>query len=439
MSRKTYMILGVLGLGISFLVGCGTMKADIKMQQESYDEAIPLYREYLSEHPDAFRVRSRLGFAYLRTGRLDEAVEEFEKVLRAEPGDPYALLYLGMAYLNREEIDKAMSIWQGYRNSNQPKVEAEITRLLTLLQIADSQHKAEEALSKEEELMAIKPDARTIAVCYYDDLSPDKSLSAFQKGLAAMVITDLSKVRSVKVVERIRMQALLEEMKLGQTGIVDETTAPRVGRLIGAENLIRGNLAAGSIQATTSLTSATKGTVKAAITVSVEKENFYELSGKIVQGVAEAMNIPLSPEEIRAIGIPQTTNYQAFIYFGQALNALDAGDWAKAKDLFAKAAEEDPLFGMARHGRDACPEFWLPNIGELGKLSGSQITEKAETSINNAALEQKETDELARPEVGEGEAGKTKKEPEIEFPTDFSKTLDRPILEAPPLPEPPNE
>lgn len=437
MSKKTQMILGILCMGI--LVGCGTMKADVKMRQESYDEAIPLYREYLSEHPDAFRVRSRLGFAYLKTGQLNEAVEMFETVLRMNPGDPYALLYLGMAYLNKEEIDKAMSAWQGYRNRNQPKVEAEISRLMTLLQIADSQRKAEAALSKEEELMAVKPDARTIAVCYYDDLSPDKSLSAFQKGLAAMVITDLSKVRSVKVVERIRMQALLEEMKLGQTGIVDEATAPRLGRLLGAENLIRGNLTLGSIQATTSLTSATRGTVRAAITVSVEKEKFYELSGKIVQGVAEAMDIPLSPEEISAIGIPQTTNYQAFIFFGQALNALDAGDWAKAKDLFAKAVEADPQFGMARNGRDACPEFWLPNIGDLGKLPGTRISEKAETSINNAALEQKETDELASPDTGEGIKTGIKEEPEVEFPTDFSKTIDQPMLEAPPLPEPPEE
>ena len=447
MSRKSYFMLGSLCLVISLLFSCaGTvMKADIKMRQESYDEATSLYREYLAEHPAAFRIRSRLGFALLKTGRLDDAIAEFENVLETEPGDPYSVLYLGMAYLNKEEIDKAVGIWQGYRNKTQPRIEAEITRFLTLLQIADSQRKAREALSKEEELMTVQPDTNTVAVCYYDDLSPDKSLGAFQKGLAAMIITDLSKVRSLKIVERIQMQALLEEMKLGQTGIVDEATAPRLGRLLRAENLIVGSLMPGSIQATTSVTSATKGSVNAAITVSVEQEKFYELSMNIVQGVTRAMNIELSPEEKAAIGVPQTTNYKAFIYFGEALDALDAGDWKKAKDLFAKAVEADPQFDMARDGRDACPEIWLPNISDLGDMAGTQISEKAESSVSNAAIEQKETDELAKPgEADPGIPGEAEATPEIAIQQIDKDTkpiyiIDEAPVEAPRFPPPPED
>ena len=73
----------------------------------------------------------------------------------------------------------------------------------------------------------MKPDSNTVAVCYYQDLSSGQESSGFQKGLAAMVISDLTKIKSIKVVERVRLQALLEEMKLGQTGIVDPKTAPR--------------------------------------------------------------------------------------------------------------------------------------------------------------------------------------------------------------------
>jgi len=443
MLKKIYVILGILFCaGLLLVSGCSTLRtAEVKMQQENYAEAIPLYRQHLDKNPDEFRIKSRLGFAYLKTGQLDAAIKTFEEVLQTAPGDPYSVLYLGLAYLNKEETGKAVTIWQGYKNQNEPAVEAEIRRFLTLLQIADSQRKAAQALAQEQSLTAETPDAETFAVCYYDDLSPDKSLQAFQKALAAMVITDLSKIKTVRVVERIQMQALLEEMKLGQTGVVDAATAPRLGRLLKAENLITGSLALGSIQATTVLTSSSKGMATASVTTSVEQDNFYELPMNIVHGVAKAFNIQLSPEESAAIGTPHTTNYKAFIYFGEALNALDAGDWTKAKDLFAKAASEDPKFDMAKKWRDVCPEIWLPKISELKTMKGSQLSNRAEKAAETARTSQKEERALVNP--GEEVSGKIKmpekpETPEVRVdPPEKPRYPDQPLQESPQFPEPP--
>jgi len=55
----------------------------------------------------------------------------------------------------------------------------------------------------------------------------------------------------------------------GQTGIIDSKTAPRVGKLLCARNVIFGNLALGSIKATTTLASADQGTVKGSVTAIV--------------------------------------------------------------------------------------------------------------------------------------------------------------------------
>ncbi|MFQ6115105.1 MAG: hypothetical protein ACE5NG_13660, partial [bacterium] len=41
-------------------------------------------------------------------------------------------------------------------------------------------------------------------------------------------------------VERVRLQTLLKEMGLGMTGLVDVTTAPRVGKLLGTSEIING-------------------------------------------------------------------------------------------------------------------------------------------------------------------------------------------------------
>ncbi|MCK5405051.1 MAG: tetratricopeptide repeat protein, partial [Desulfobulbaceae bacterium] len=223
------------------LAGCGSyMKAEMKFSQNSYGDAIPLYKEYLAESPDNSNARSRLGFSYLKTNQIDNAISEFIHVLEKEPDEPFATLYLGMAYMNNQEFQKAIATWKGYTDIKQPLVEDEINRLLTILTIAESQKAAQKALAEEKSLQTSRVDPDTIAVGYFKDTSADKSLQAFQKGLAAMIISDLGKVKSLKVVERLRIQALLEEMKLGQTGIVDARTAPRVGKLLGAENMISG-------------------------------------------------------------------------------------------------------------------------------------------------------------------------------------------------------
>ena len=399
MTMKKYLFWGIIFIGVLSLTGCGgfgLIKAEIKMSQRNYKKAIPLYKEYLAQKPDSPSVKSKLGFAYLKTGQLDKSITELEQALKIKPGDPYSILYLGIAYLNKEEFDKAVTTWQTYRNKKQPLVEEEIRRLLTLVQIAESQRAAKKALAEEERLMTVTSDTNTIAVCYYQDLSPGKSLRALQKGLTAMVITDLSKIKSLKIVERVRMQALLQEMMLGQTGIVDQNTAPRVGKLLGAENLIVGNLTLGSIQAITSLTSAGTGIVKGTASSAVDQEKFYELPIVIVQDVAKILGISLTPEEKKAIGVPHTTVYNAFIYFGEALDAMDAGNWKKAKDLFNMAVKEDPRFGMAVNGSRSCPSSSSPGIGALSSITASQLSSLAETSVDKAKAAQEAADAEAK-------------------------------------------
>ncbi|MBC8463629.1 MAG: tetratricopeptide repeat protein, partial [Deltaproteobacteria bacterium] len=193
MKQRAYFVGGFLILFVFYLSGCvggGLGPANVKLDAQDYAAAIPLYKEFLAENPASTEARSRLGFAYLKTGRLDEAVAEFETVLNKEPGEPYSVLYLGLAYLNRGEIGRTIKTWHGYRNKNKPAVEAEIKRQITLLQIAESQRMAKKALADEKKLMTVEPKENTIAVSYFKDLSPDQSLAPFQKGLAAIVSTD---------------------------------------------------------------------------------------------------------------------------------------------------------------------------------------------------------------------------------------------------------
>ena len=405
MFKKKYILPVLLCFGCLTLFSCGgtLFMADSSLSSKKYDDAISLYKEYLAEQPDSVQARSRLGFAYLKTGRLDQAIEEFNTVLKAEPGEPYSILYLGLAYLNKGLYGETIKTWQTYRNKKQPLVEQEIKRLLTLVVIAESQQLAKKAVEEEEKLKTDRTDKNTVAVCYYKDLSPDKSMLAFQKGLAAMVITDMSKIKSLKVVERLRLQALLEEMNLGKIGIVDEQTAPRVGRLLGAENLVVGNLTLG-INATTSLASSGEGAVKGTSICTEKQEDFFLLPCCIVQKSAKIIGVSLSSEELSETCIPHTKNYDAFIYFGEGLDALDAGKWSEARDFFEKALREDPQFMLAKIWADSCPSPTAPSISGLKSMTAVEVASHVEAGVDSAIMEQKAVGQEAA-EAGQDDGG----------------------------------
>ena len=103
---------------------------------------------------------------------------------------------------------------------------------------------ASKALQQEKTLstQGVTGTPNSIAVLYFNNKSGENKLTPLQKGLAVMLITDLAKVEQLRVVERVRMQALLDELELGSSGLVDAETAPRVGKLLGVAKVTGGDI-----------------------------------------------------------------------------------------------------------------------------------------------------------------------------------------------------
>jgi len=138
MMRKKIVFVCILS-GLIFICGCGKLhKADTRMGEENYNEAIELYKEHLAEHPDSLQVRTRLGYAYFRSGLNDEAIAEFKKVLESVPGEPDAVLYMGLAYLHKGDIDKGISVLENYQNKEYPKVEEEVLYQVYIMKDAEN-------------------------------------------------------------------------------------------------------------------------------------------------------------------------------------------------------------------------------------------------------------------------------------------------------------
>jgi tetratricopeptide (TPR) repeat protein len=387
------VLVAVLFLGF----GCSSkMAGDVQLRFGNYDAAVQNFQEAVSKNPEDGEARKQLGIAYYKSGQPGPAARELTKALEILPDDPDARYYLGLAELREGNGEAAAESWRRHHDPAHPMVQDAVNRQLTLLEISESIKLAKKAIAEEETLKTKAPRPGSVAVFYYYDATPDQQFRYLQKALTAMIITDLSQVKSLTVVERLRVQYLLEEMALGRTDIIDPGTAPRTGRLLGAESLVIGILESGSIKSETSVASTVKKDVVATFPVAEEQDNFFQLEKKIVSNILDILKVSPTRAEKQAIDKYHTTSYPAVICYGQALDAQDKGQWKEAREYYRCALTADPSFALARWGLDHCPGDDAPGIGELGEMEAAEFAVMAEKSIHNAQIRDNRAEDRAQ-------------------------------------------
>jgi TolB-like protein len=82
----------------------------------------------------------------------------------------------------------------------------------------------------------------TVAVLYFTNgsLQRNADYAALSKGIATILITDLASNTKVRVVEREQLQSVLEEQNLASAGRVDNETAAKIGKILGAKYMLTG-------------------------------------------------------------------------------------------------------------------------------------------------------------------------------------------------------
>ncbi len=91
------------------------------------------------------------------------------------------------------------------------------------------------------------PDSATITVAVLDfkNNSGLFNLDVLEKSVPEMLKTELSQTSNgIAVVERQKLDVILQEHALGQTGVIDEKTAQTLGQLAGAQYLLTGEISA---------------------------------------------------------------------------------------------------------------------------------------------------------------------------------------------------
>jgi TolB-like protein len=173
---------------------------------------------------------------------------------------------------------------------------------------------------------------KTVAVLYFDNNTGSAEYDAMGRGVAAMLITDLSGVPEIKLVERERLQAVLAEQKMQQSKFFDSTTAVRTGRLIGAEYLLTGAFTAMSpdIRIDTRVVRVETGEVVRTAKVQGKQDKFFDLQQKLADELVKGLPTAVSPEALEALRAQQQKSRiddaTTMVAFSEGLSRLDNDD-----------------------------------------------------------------------------------------------------------------
>ena len=309
---------------------------------------IPAVEARLARDAGDVEARLQLADAYRQSGRADAAVTVLQPVLATEPAAPY---FLGLVREDQGNYAEARRLYQDYlARGRDAEVRRQVQDRLSLLDRLELQQAARSALSRERQLASTAPAVGTIGVFPFLTVTQDPQLRPLGTALSELLTTDLAQTSRLRVVERSQVQALLDELKLAQSGRVDTTTAARTGRLLGAGRIVQGRVEGG--EASLSLQAAVLRVPGEATRMNPLREQdqlarLFDLEKRLALGIYERVGIQLTDAERQRVLQQATTNVQALLALGFGLEAQDAGRYDEAAQHFARAVQLDPRFRLA--------------------------------------------------------------------------------------------
>jgi TolB-like protein/Flp pilus assembly protein TadD len=203
------------------------------------------------------------------------------------------------------------------------------------------------SLSPAAEKSAAPLNDKSIAVLPFESLSAEKDNESFADGVHEDVITNLSKIRDLKVISRPSVLAYRDTASRNLRKIAAE---------LGVANVLVGSVrrAGNSVRVSAQLIDARTDGNRWADSYDGELTNIFALQAKLAQEIASALKATLTPGERTLIERRPTQNQEAYgLYLrGKALEDLltprsGLAKFEQAATLYAQAVARDPEFALA--------------------------------------------------------------------------------------------
>jgi serine/threonine protein kinase/tetratricopeptide (TPR) repeat protein len=184
---------------------------------------------------------------------------------------------------------------------------------------------------------------KSLAVLPLDNLTGDASQEYFSDGMTEALITELWKVRSLKVISR---KSVMPFKKSTQS-------LPEIAKQLGVEGVVTGSVerASGRVRVTVQLIRAASDENLWADTFDRGETDVLALHTEIAQAIARQVRAIVTPEEVRSLQSARKVNPEAYDLALRAdyltVNASGPEDVERAVDLAQKAVAIDSSWAAA--------------------------------------------------------------------------------------------
>ena len=255
----------------------------------------------------------------------------YDAILHGTPASPAQLNASLPAGLDRV-IAKALEKDRRVRYQTASEFRADLRRIK---QDSDSGHtpRAGQAAAK---------GPASVAVLYFENLSGAKDDEYFRDGMTEDIITELSKIKHLRVFPRPEILVYRDKM-----------TAPtQVGQELDATYVLSGSLrrAGNRLRITAQLIETRSRHSVWVERYDREMADVFEVQDEIARKIAQALRITLSPQEEAHIAQKPTEDLQAYDYFLRGRNYLRLENFDHALQMFEQAVERDAKFALAYAG-----------------------------------------------------------------------------------------
>jgi TolB-like protein len=355
-----------------------TLAAPVVPAQGS--DAITKLEAVRTRNPRNVAALRALGVAYYKANRHQDAFNVLDQARRLDPRDGVSSLYAGLSAEALGDLTSARRAYDDYLKYGQTRrVKNDVRSRLVALTRAEAVAAAKAAVANEARVSATPGERRVIAVPPLSFSGADSSLRPLERGMAELLITDLSRSAQLTIVERDRMQALSDEIQLSQSGRVDSATAVRAGKLMQAGRLINGQIiqAGNGLTMNASVVEVSTGQIGEAATANSNTlDQLFAMEKQLVLAIFARLEVRLTPAERQLVDRRPTQNMNAFLAYSRGLQAADDGRFDDAARFFDNARTLDPGFGAASS------RFQAAQAASTGaQVSAATI----ETSLGNSA------------------------------------------------------
>jgi len=179
-----------------------------------------------------------------------------------------------------------------------------------------------------------------------------ENFDALERGLAAMLISELSANPQARLVDREQVQRLIEEQNLGASGRVEAQTAARIGKLVGARYVITGQFIDfyGDFRIDARLINVETGEIVKVEADKMQRDHLFDLLRTVATRLMKDANLPALPRQTSEQRMSRQVPTEALTFYSRALLYHDRGDHARARELFQRAIDTFPDFTEAKEG-----------------------------------------------------------------------------------------